>query len=146
MLEFLAEGCSVEEVWQEIVAPSLQSSTRPVDPQDHDAAIQHSRARIAVVTASEELRDILEKPFAAWRIFLHPSQRKVAYRPSYAGPAQVTGGPGTGKTVVALHRVKHLLGYLRDGDRRLLRAAVPARTTFSSPVIHTSGSTTRKCR
>ncbi|MDX6427853.1 MAG: hypothetical protein QOE54_219, partial [Streptosporangiaceae bacterium] len=61
---------------------------------------------------------MLTKPFAAWRIFLHPAQRRVAYRPSYAGSAQVSGGPGTGKTVVALHRVKHLLG--RSQDSRIL--------------------------
>ena len=47
-------------------------------------------------------------PFAAWRTFLHPSQREIAYRPSYAGPAQVTGGPGTGKTVTVLHRAAFL--------------------------------------
>lgn len=129
VLQFLAEGCTVEEVWQDIVAPALQSATQPVDTQDYETAIQHSRARIALVTASDELRDILEKPFAAWRIFLHPSQRKVAYRPSYSGPAQVTGGPGTGKTVVALHRVKHLLGHLRDGDRILL-------TTYTNALVH----------
>ncbi|MFF0206072.1 UvrD-helicase domain-containing protein [Streptomyces sp. NPDC005017] len=120
VLQYLAEGCTVEEVWQDIVAPALQASAQPVDTQDYDTAIRHSRARVALVTASEELRDILEKPFAAWRIFLHPSQRKVSYRASYSGPAQVTGGPGTGKTVVALHRVRHLLGHLRDGDRILL--------------------------
>ncbi|MEV5986996.1 UvrD-helicase domain-containing protein [Streptomyces sp. NPDC052051] len=128
VLQYLAEGFTVEEVWQDIVAPALQVSTQPVDTQDYDAAIQHTRARIALVTASEELRDILEKPFAAWRVFLHPSQRKVAYRASYSGPAQVTGGPGTGKTVVALHRVKHLLGHLRDGDRILL-------TTYTNALV-----------
>ena len=47
-------------------------------------------------------------PFAAWRMFLHPDQRQIAYRPSYAGPAQVTGGPGTGKTVTVLHRAAFL--------------------------------------
>ena len=46
-----------------------------------------------------EAADILADPFAAWRTFLHPSQRDLAYQTSYAGPAQVTGGPGTGKTV-----------------------------------------------
>ena len=51
---------------------------------------------------------ILAYPFAAWRTFLHPSQRKIAYRESYAGPAQVTGGPGTGKTVTVLHRAAFL--------------------------------------
>jgi AAA domain/UvrD-like helicase C-terminal domain len=52
----------------------------------------------------EELRLILAHPFAAWRTFLHPSQRDIAYQASYAGSAQVTGGPGTGKTVTVLHR------------------------------------------
>ena len=50
----------------------------------------------------------VDHPFAAWRTFLHPSQREIAYRPSYAGPAQVTGGPGTGKTVTVLHRAAFL--------------------------------------
>ncbi|WP_392960780.1 UvrD-helicase domain-containing protein [Streptomyces sp. LN245] len=129
VLQFLAEGCTVQEVWQDIVAPALQASAQLVDPRDYETAIRHSRSRIALVTASEELRDILEKPFAAWRVFLHPSQRKVAYRASYSGPAQVTGGPGTGKTVVALHRVKHLLGHLRDGDRILL-------TTYTNTLVN----------
>ncbi|MEU9733392.1 UvrD-helicase domain-containing protein [Streptomyces sp. NPDC048002] len=129
VLQYLAEGIPIEEVWQDIVAPALQASTQPVDTQDYETAIQHTRARIALVTAPEELWDILEKPFAAWRVFLHPSQRKVAYRASYSGPAQVTGGPGTGKTVVALHRVKHLLGHLRDGDRILL-------TTYTNALVN----------
>jgi superfamily I DNA/RNA helicase len=49
-----------------------------------------------------------QHPFAAWRIFLHPAQRKIAYAPRFAGPAQVTGGAGTGKTVTALHRAAYL--------------------------------------
>ncbi|MER6348029.1 UvrD-helicase domain-containing protein [Streptomyces sp. NPDC001595] len=129
VLQYLAAGCTVEEVWQDIVAPALQASAQPVDAHDYETAIRHSRARIALVSASEELRDILEKPFAAWRVFLHPSQRRVAYRASYSGPAQVTGGPGTGKTVVALHRVRHLLGHLRDGDRILL-------TTYTNALVN----------
>ncbi|MGH3196610.1 MAG: UvrD-helicase domain-containing protein, partial [Streptosporangiaceae bacterium] len=56
----------------------------------------------------EELQLILAHPFAAWRTFLHPSQREIAYRTRYAGPAQVTGGPGTGKTVTVLHRAAFL--------------------------------------
>ncbi|GAA1935424.1 ATP-dependent helicase [Streptomyces sodiiphilus] len=128
VLQYLASGCTVEEVWQDIVAPALQASAHPVDTRDYETAIRHSRARIALVTASEELRDILEKPFAAWRVFLHPAQHKVAYRASYSGPAQVTGGPGTGKSVVALHRVRHLLRHLRDGDRILL-------TTFTNALV-----------
>ncbi|MFF4641396.1 UvrD-helicase domain-containing protein [Streptomyces sp. NPDC001389] len=130
VLEYLAAGFTVEEVWRDVVAVNLAvaDSTEPVNPSDYATAIRHTRTRIALVTGSEELREILDKPFAAWRVFLHPSQRKVAYRPSYSGPAQVTGGPGTGKTVVALHRVRHLLRHLRDGDRILL-------TTYTNALV-----------
>jgi hypothetical protein len=38
---------------------------------------------------------------------LSPPQREIAER-SYDGPALVTGGPGTGKTTVALHRARYL--------------------------------------
>jgi len=38
-----------------------------------------------------------------WMVFLSPLQHRAVAR-SYSGPARVTGGPGTGKTVVALHR------------------------------------------
>lgn len=122
VLEYLAAGFTVEEVWRDVVAVSLaaKDTTRPLDPADYDTAIRHTRTRISLVTGEEELREILDKPFAAWRVFLHPSQHKVAYRPSCSGPAQVTGGPGTGETVVALHRVRHLLRHLRDGDCILL--------------------------
>jgi hypothetical protein len=62
--------------------------------------------------------------FAAWRTFLHPSQREIAYHPGYAGPAQVTGGPGTGKTVTVLHRAAFLAA-------RAARAEQVLVTTFA---------------
>ena len=40
--------------------------------------------------------------------YLHHTQEALAYRDVYNGPARVTGGAGTGKTVVAIHRAKHL--------------------------------------
>ncbi|WP_328718449.1 AAA family ATPase [Streptomyces sp. NBC_00247] len=131
VLEYLAAGFTVEEVWRDVVSLSFStapSDTAPVDTADFATAIRRTTTRIALVTASEELRDILDKPFTAWRVFLHPSQHKVAYRASFSGPAQVTGGPGTGKTVVALHRVRHLLGFLRDGERILL-------TTYTNALV-----------
>jgi len=56
----------------------------------------------------DEVAQLLSHPFTQWRTFLHPSQLKIAYRPSYSGPVQVTGGPGTGKTVTLLHRAAFL--------------------------------------
>ncbi|WP_198358113.1 UvrD-helicase domain-containing protein [Streptomyces fildesensis] len=117
-LQYLAEGFSAEEVYRDVVAVRRPADAAPEPDEDLASAIANTVSRITLVTGPQELTDILEKPFAAWRVFLHPSQRRVAYRVSYGGPVQVTGGPGTGKTVVALHRVKHLLA--RSPEARVL--------------------------
>ncbi|MEV5796619.1 UvrD-helicase domain-containing protein [Streptomyces collinus] len=124
VLAGLAAGMEPEDVWREVVlvqreqgalpgapqvpAVSGSESLTPVGHDDLSAAMARSQGRIALMTGPDELLEILSRPFDAWRVFLHPSQRKVAYRPSYKGPARVVGGPGTGKTVVALHRALHL--------------------------------------
>jgi hypothetical protein len=118
VLQYLAEGFSPEEVYRDVVTVRRPVDAGPDPDESLAVAIANTTSRITLVTGPEELADILEKPFAAWRVFLHPSQRRVAYRASYGGPVQVTGGPGTGKTVVALHRVKHLL--TRSPDTRVL--------------------------
>ncbi|MFI8307200.1 UvrD-helicase domain-containing protein [Streptomyces sp. NPDC085927] len=110
VLQYLAEGFSPEDVYRDVVAVRRPVASGPDPDESLAAAIANTTSRITLVTGPEELAGILEKPFAAWRVFLHPSQRRVAYRVSYGGPVQVTGGPGTGKTVAALHRVQHLLG------------------------------------
>ncbi|MFC5947038.1 UvrD-helicase domain-containing protein [Pseudonocardia lutea] len=107
VLRALAAGYSVEDVWADVVAPRIPDE--PIDPEDLDAAVERTRGRIALVDGPDELLALFSKPMAMWRVFLHPAQESVAYRPTYWGSAQVTGGPGTGKTVVALHRVAHLV-------------------------------------
>jgi hypothetical protein len=63
------------------------------------------------------LQRALQNTFAAWRIFLHPTQLKVVRRMS-KGAVKVTGGPGTGKTVVALHRARFLAEEVFKDDPR----------------------------
>ena len=105
----LARGMTVDEAWAEVAQP-LPAGTPPgqMDPGDLVSAMERTPGQVTFVSGQEELQLILAHPFAAWRTFLHPSQRKIAYRASYAGPAQVTGGPGTGKTVTVLHRAAFL--------------------------------------
>jgi hypothetical protein len=105
----LASGMTVDEAWAELawLAPGGRPPEQ-VDEHDLVSAMERSTDQITFVHEQEELPLILARPFAAWRMFLHPAQRDVAYRPSYAGPAQVTGGPGTGKTVTVLHRAAFL--------------------------------------
>ena len=108
-LHALARGMTVEEAWSEM-AQLVPGDTllEQVDPDDLVSAMERAAGQVTFVSGQEELQLILAHPFAAWRTFLHPSQRKIAYRPSYGGPAQVTGGPGTGKTVTVLHRAAFL--------------------------------------
>ncbi|MEV6389039.1 UvrD-helicase domain-containing protein [Nocardia xishanensis] len=119
VLSGLAEGFTPDEVW-ELLAAEL--TAEPIDPDDLDAAIARSGHRLVSVDGPEELLAILERPLDFWRVYLHPTQRAIADA-SYRGPARVTGGPGTGKTVVALHRA-HALARRNEG-RVLL-------TTFTS--------------
>jgi hypothetical protein len=121
-LEYLAEGFKPKEVWEQLI-----TVRRPAAAEQRERvtvgigeAIRNTPSRIVEVTGPDELDRVLADDFARWRVFLHPAQRRVAYHPGYKGPAQVTGGPGTGKTVAALHRVRHLLRADREGDTRIL--------------------------
>jgi hypothetical protein len=104
-LVWLSEGESPESVREAMaVAP-----TEKVDTTDLAASLRHpdTRRRFVTIQTDEELTAILDAPLEKWRVFLHPSQEKLVAR-SFSGPARVTGGAGTGKTVVAMHRARHL--------------------------------------
>jgi hypothetical protein len=114
----LAAGLSPDEVWAEIAAIAPQT----VDTDDVDAAVERTHGRIVVVDGPDELMSVFERPLDLWRVFLHPTQQLLVEKP-FTGPARVTGGPGTGKTVVALHRAYRLA---ERADGRVLL------TTFTS--------------
>jgi superfamily I DNA/RNA helicase len=59
------------------------------------------------------LRGYADGTIEDWMIFLSPLQRRAVSR-AVNGPARVNGGPGTGKTVVGLHRAA---GFARDAQR-----------------------------
>ncbi|GIF44259.1 UvrD-helicase domain-containing protein [Actinoplanes xinjiangensis] len=112
----LAAGLTPEEVWQEVSQQLVDVPPADVDPDDISAAAARTPDRFVMVSGPNELAQILAHPFDAWRNFLHPMQRHVAYRPSYAGPALVTGSAGTGKTVTALHRAVFLAQQVPDAS------------------------------
>lgn len=107
-----------------------QNGALPTPPPPAEDPLQHpdTQRRFRVLENLEELRMALEAPFEKWAVFLHPSQRMAVER-RYGGPARVVGSAGTGKTVVALHRVVHLLR--TEADARVLL------TTFSEPLART---------
>ncbi|GAA3491746.1 UvrD-helicase domain-containing protein [Streptomyces cremeus] len=122
VLEFLAEGFGPEDVWEQLIAPRGQT-VRSADertPVTLTEAVLNTPHRLVEVSGPQELERILTEDLVRWRVFLHPTQRRHALHAGFNGPAQVTGGPGTGKTVVALHRVRHLLRQGGPDDRVLL--------------------------
>ena len=122
------------------------------------ASLQHPfvQASFHQIDDSEELRRIIEGgDLVAWRLFLHPEQRKYVDN-DYRGPFRLSGGAGTGKTVVALHRTARLARQdlaarillttftrnLADDlatNIRALDESVTLRTHLDAPGVHVRG-------
>ena len=147
VLAMLAAGYTAEQAYAEMLEGEVQET---IDPEDLAGAVQRpsSGSMFYVVKDEEDLASLLNQPLEFWRVFLHPSQRKYAYRPSYNGPARITGGAGTGKTVALLHRVKHLVERSSDREAILVTTftknlAKHARTTATTAHACTIA---RRCR
>lgn len=84
-----------------VKVPNVQNVNDPFEHPD-------SQRRFRIIEDESELRQALEWPMERWTTFLHPRQQD-AVKKHYRGPAFVSGGAGTGKTVVAMHRVRKLL-------------------------------------
>lgn len=82
---------------------------RTIDTSDFAAALStpESQSRFVVVNDDEAMMAIMNAPLAQWRVFLHPTQQKLAAG-DRGGSVRVLGGAGTGKTVLAMHRAKWL--------------------------------------
>ena len=106
VLYMLAAGYTIDEVMEEL---DKKEKPKTVDPDDFVEALKNpdSQRRFFVAEDDLELAAILSAPLEKWRVFLHPSQRKIVER-DWNGPVRVLGGAGTGKTVAALHRAKWL--------------------------------------
>lgn len=121
-LSWIAEGFPVEEVLE------LFEDEQTVEEQTNDLSkaldMPATMKSFVVVDGEDELRRIMAEPLEKWRVFLHPTQRRIVHK-KYSGAARVLGGAGTGKTVVAMHRAKYLASQLGSQQRILF-------TTFTA--------------
>ena len=121
-LILLADGKAIEAVIEEL------ERQRPVaiDPTDVAAALDtpESKAEFLVITDDDVLEAMLSAPLERWRVFLHPSQRRLVER-TWSGAVRVLGGAGTGKTVVAMHRARWLA-------KQLIASGAQGRVLFTT--------------
>ncbi len=91
------------------VKPQLSAKIAGRDPFQHPDA----KRQFKIMNVDDDaLRLALFEPWEDWEVFLHPTQQDAVDR-RHSGPARVSGGPGTGKTVVAVHRAARLARYGR---------------------------------
>lgn len=114
----LVTGDSVETIVERL------QLAQPTATTDDDLALIDSlkkpaaQTQFAFIDDQDELRRVIEAgDFGAWRIFLHPEQRKYVEQ-SVGGPFRLSGGAGTGKTVVLVHRARALAR--RSPDARIV--------------------------
>ena len=115
----LATGATIEEIREDFgLRPSRDVAAEPTDAD----LIEGLRTRAARSTftwleSDEDLRRAIEGlSFAEWQLFLHPQQRALVERRAN-GPMRVSGGAGTGKTVIAVHRAAELAKRDASGGR-----------------------------
>lgn len=119
-LYFLATGDSIDEVIE-----AFGNKGDRIDINDFSGALNNANTLHKFIVLDDEddqkeLKEILSAPLEKWRVFLHPTQRKIVQR-NFNGPAKVLGGAGTGKTVVAMHRAKWLAeNVFNKKDERIL--------------------------
>ncbi|MBB6120715.1 UvrD-helicase domain-containing protein [Nocardiopsis algeriensis] len=116
---------SISPDWSGVVVPEARDGECPEDAapgaryrlltvRPRDEALRFARDLRPEAPAADprpsgppELAGALGAPFRQWQVTLHPDQHRIT-EAHYNGAVQITGGPGTGKTVIALHRAAHL--------------------------------------
>lgn len=132
-LFYLADGVAIEQLITEIKEGAGANAN----------SINNLRSFIEV--DDKLLEDYLNGDLAKWQIFLHPSQRKLV-DVDFNGPVKVSGGGGTGKTVVALHRLKYLSSRDVNDKPILFTTYTNALTKNLEELISKLGIPSSKCK
>lgn len=112
-LFYVSEGANVEL----LIAEINDGKSKSADTEEQIESINNQRSFVQI--DDKLMEEIINGELSKWQIYLHPSQRKLV-ESSFKGSVKVTGGAGTGKTIVALHRLKHLTLLPGAEDKRKL--------------------------
>ncbi|MBB5832515.1 UvrD-helicase domain-containing protein [Brachybacterium aquaticum] len=125
----LATGSTLEEVrasyFTGVIGGSEVGTPSGTEDVLESLSAEKSQASYHLIEDDKALAEVLASgSFAQWRIFLHPEQ-KTYVDVNTRGPYRVTGGAGTGKTVVLVHRAVRLA-------RKSVEAGHPARIVLTT--------------
>lgn len=117
LLDLAGGTKTYDEVLNELIDVEFEKNTdKPLKQKD-------SMRRFYIPQSMEELQILMENDnFEKWTIFLHPSQERIITK-NFKGAALIEGGPGTGKTIVGIHRAVYLAENVfkaADGKKILL--------------------------
>lgn len=110
-LFYLTDGVNIQQLILEINEGKAKSAN--IDEQ----LVSVNNKRFFVEVNDSLMEDIINGDLNKWQIFLHPTQR-ILVEADFKGSVKITGGAGTGKTVVALHRLKYLSDQKMSSDSR----------------------------
>ena len=136
IIELIA-GYSIDEIKQRLDLDRPVDVPAEVTDDDILDAIRKPAAQLqfAIIGDNEELKRVIDSgDFGAWRTFLHPEQRRYVTA-GYKGPFRLSGGAGTGKTVVLVHRARELTR--QNPDAAILL------TTYTTTLAESLGSMLR---
>ncbi|WP_028057948.1 UvrD-helicase domain-containing protein [Candidatus Solirubrobacter pratensis] len=98
--------------------PSVEALLMGADELEERLSASDSATELVATSGTSQIQRLLDGSIEEWMVYLHPTQRSIV-QAAFNGPARVRGGPGTGKTVVALHRARRL-ARTAPGEQRIL--------------------------
>lgn len=160
----LATGTSLEDVrsayFTGVTGGSAVGTPSGTDDVLQSLNAEKSQASYRLIEDDTALAEVLASgSFEKWRIFLHPEQ-KTYVEVNTRGPYRVTGGAGTGKTVVLVHRAVRLARKAAENGEdarivlttytrtladalaqqvRALAPSIPRPDALGAPGIHVTG-------
>ena len=163
LVEDEPQPAATEQRSQPEAAVDIEHTTATIpDEKDEDAKLiaglrsPAASKQFHYVDNQDELRRVIESgDFGKWTVFLHPDQEHYVRR-NYRGVFRLTGGAGTGKTVILLHRARRLalgnpnarivlttftraLSRMLARDLKRLDSRVPIAPELGQPGIYVAG-------
>lgn len=120
LIDLVTGSKSLTQVYAEL--EDLETQNGDLATIEKSLSHKDSKRRFYTVEDIDEIDFILDEELERWKIFLHPKQQSVIKK-NFRGPVIIEGGPGTGKSVVGIHRAVYLAQHIypkNKGHRILL--------------------------